>query len=72
MPLNHYRAYAHEHGPSGWTVAGSASVNGNHADAVRMATDLGERCPMARVEVFQSGSARPIISNPPKAGEVSS
>ena len=51
---NHYRAYAHEHGPDGWTVVGSASINGRHADAVRMAADLGERCPMARIEVFRS------------------
>ena len=64
MTPNHYRAYAHEHGPHGFTVVGSASINGTHEDAVKMAHDLRDRCSGARVRVFQSGSARPIISLP--------
>ena len=63
-PANHYRAYAHGHGHDGWDVVGAASINGTHEDAVKMAHDLRDRCPGARVSVFQSGSARPIISLP--------
>jgi len=62
----HYRAYAHKHGPSGFTVVGSASVNGTHADAVRMAHNLRDRCPGAKVGVFKSGSGREVISLPPR------
>jgi hypothetical protein len=65
-PANHYRAYAHAHDHDGWDVVGSASINGNHEDAVKMAHDLRDRCPGARVSVFQSGSARRIISVPAK------
>ena len=57
-PTNHYRAYA----TRGDTTVGSASINGKYEDAVNMARDLQERCPDAQVTVYQSGSARPIIS----------
>lgn len=65
-PANHYRAYAHAHGRNGWDVIGSASINGTHEDAVQMAHDLRDRCPGTRISVFQSGSARRIITLPAK------
>jgi hypothetical protein len=64
---SHYRAYAHEHGPHGFSVVGSASINGTHEDAVKMAHDLSDRCPGARVGVFKSGSGREVITIPPIA-----
>jgi hypothetical protein len=63
---SHYRAYAHEHGPHGFTVVGSASINGTYEDAVQMAHDLRDRCPGARVGVFKSGTGREVISLPPR------
>ena len=63
-PANHYRAYAHAHGHDGWDVVGSASINGTHEDAVKMAHDLRDRCPGAKVGVFKSGSGQEVISLP--------
>lgn len=61
---SHYRAYAHEHGPHGFTVVGSASINGTYEDAVQMVHDLEDRCPGARVGLFKSGSGREIAVQP--------